>query len=362
MITIRIEHQVDAPAWNERLNRFPGGSIFQTTYWADYYSAYLGTTPWYVTICDGSEVVGQLLALELLRGQESVFAGGRGGWARAMSPLLKALAWWQGPVLRWPGKDLEALEPCFEAIEDLARERNLTGIEDGFLPLQGGYERAGYAFVRHGYAAKLRATNLVDVARPLEQLWDGLKKDVTRTRVRKAQKQGLVFRQLRQPDELPEFHRLVSTWRDEQGFPPYLLARYEQMWARLNTHCTFFLAEHAGQAVGGSGLWHFNGQAHVFTPVYSSEARRERIAAGDFLQWEMIRWCHEQGISTLDLSGVALDPSSAKEAGIRRFKEKWGGQLVEYPVFSRPLKPASWALASFVRTVRRSTRALRAGM
>jgi len=37
-------------------------------------------------------------------------------------------------------------------------------------------------------------------------------------------------------------------------------------------------------------------------------------------------------MKTYDISGVAPDPDSVKEEGIRRFKGKWGGEYLEYPV------------------------------
>ena len=129
----------------------------------------------------------------------------------------------------------------------------------------------------------------------------------------------------------------------------------------MKNHCTFFLTQHSGLSIGGAGLRHFNGQAHLFTPIYSSRAREQRIYAGDFLNWEMMRWCHERGLSIFDLSGVSPSPISAKEAGIRRFEDKWGGTEVEYPVFTYVLKPRYWNLVSFIQGAKHKIRKWRGG-
>lgn len=358
MATVQVERLVGAAAWNAGVAEEPtAGTIFQTTWWADYYAAYLGDTFHFLTVKDGAAVIGRLLVQETLRGQESVLGGPRARLRRAVTPLLRVLLWRQGPVVCQPGRGAEVLRACLDAVETLAAERDVTGIDEAYLPIEraGG---EGPVFAERGYRAEPHATVLIDVAQPLERLWESLKKDVARTPIRKAQKDGVMVRETHSPADVRRFHELVSEWRRDQGFPPYDPSRYETMVSRMGRHCRVFLAEHDGQLMGGAGLWHFNRRAHLFTPVHARAARERRIYVGDLLFWEIIRWCHEAGLAVLDLSGVAPDPATPKEAGIRRFKEKWGGRVTHYAVFSKPLKPASWALTSLVRTVRRSARAV----
>lgn len=362
LLQTEIHARVDAQEWNARLLAFAGGTIYQTTFWADYWSAYLGAVPHYCLVKDGGVVVAQLLLLEMLRGHESLMGRLKTALLPVMRPLLNGLVWWQGPVLGVPeaGRTADVLAACLRAVQDLASERGVTGIEYGSLPLAvpppSDAERA--VFIRSGYDARPHATIRIDCRGSLEALWGHLKSDVARTPIRKAQRDGVTVRMIRTLEDLHVFHRLVNEWRQEQRFPPYRFERHGAMWTHLAPHCAFFLAEHGGEALGGFGLWFFNGTGHLFTPVQSAEARRRKLYVGDLMYWEMIRWCHAQGLAICDLSGVAPAPDSEKELGIRRFKEKWGGRLIEYPMFSQPLHPARWALGNAMRRVSRRARTL----
>ncbi|MBI3629471.1 MAG: GNAT family N-acetyltransferase [Candidatus Rokubacteria bacterium] len=326
--------------------------MFQTTYWGNYLASYLGSRPHYLVIRDGGEVVGQLMLLEMLRGQEVLEAAVGGRVKRLLAPMLKVFNWREGPVVRQGLASGAVVGGCLETVQALARQRNVTGIEEVSPPF-GGTGGVGAAFSEARFVAERRATIRVDVRMPLEALWSRLKADVARTPIRKAEKQGVSVRRLERLPEVDEFCALVAEWRADNGFPPYRPERYRDMFKHLRPHCEFFLAEHEGRAVGCVGLLHFNGQAQLFTPVQSRIAREAKIYVGDLLYWELIRWCHERGLAVLDLGGVAVSPSDDKEAGIRRFKEKWGGDLFEYAVFTRVLKPGRWTAANLMRRLRR---------
>lgn len=356
MLIVDVHDRVDDRAWDARVVASGDGTIFQTSSWGTYSAAYLGDTCHYLVVRDGDRVVGQLLVLETLRGQESALSGRRRPLRRLITPLLKTMQWRQGPVVVRPDDRADVLGACLEAIDALAGEQGVTGMEEVSAP--AGYEPPLLSsFAEHGYRCEARATIVVDVSRSIEQLWDGIKSEA-RTRVRKGQKGGVTVRQLRR-SELPLFHKLVSDWRHSAGFPQYTAARYDEMMRHLGPQCAVFLAEHGGVAAAGAGIWHVGGWGHVFTPVHSPAARD--TGAGDVMQWEMLRWSHEHGLRTLDLAGVAPEPRSDKERGIRRFKEKWGGIVAEYPVFTRVLKPGRWRLADSMRKARRALRSVRHG-
>lgn len=356
-LRVEVSSTVDPVWWNGLLQRVPSGTIYQTTHWAAYWASYVGATPQFLVVREGDTVVAQLLVLEMLKGHESLRGSMAAPLAPLLGPLLRVLTWREGPVIHDESRREEALRVCLREVQRLAQARGATGVEDAYLPLAHSCnEMEQQIFSEFAYTMGRQATVRVNVQQPIEQLWDRLEKDVARTPVRKAQRQHVTVRQLQGTQELNVFFGLVKTWRREQGFPPYAFHRYGKMAAALHPHCVFFLAEHHGEALAGAGLWHFNGQAHLFTPVQSQSARQRGIYAGDCLAWEMIRWCQAQGLRFYDLSGVSPAPASQAEAGIRRFKEKWGGQVIEYPVFTCTLKPMTWKLVSCLQRARRNLR------
>lgn len=99
MIVATVEQEVDTDAWNARDRVLPDGSIFQTTYWASYFMAYLGAQPHYLFLRDGKDIIGRLLILEMLRGHEAFLGRARVSLGRLCRPLLKIFTWRERPLL-----------------------------------------------------------------------------------------------------------------------------------------------------------------------------------------------------------------------------------------------------------------------
>jgi lipid II:glycine glycyltransferase (peptidoglycan interpeptide bridge formation enzyme) len=79
----------------------------------------------------------------------------------------------------------------------------------------------------------------------------------------------------------------------------------------------------------------YNGNVTEMSVVRSDYAVEKNLYPGDAIKWAIIKWGHGQGFRTYDLAGVNPNPETPKEQGIRQFKEKWGGEYVEYPIFTK---------------------------
>jgi hypothetical protein len=352
MIQIDVQSRVSPTEWNEPLRASPQGSVFQTTFWAEYARAYFGAVPHYLTAREDGRVVGQLLALEMPRGGESL-VGRAGPLVALVRAFTRALSWREGPMVVDPARRDAVVEAFLPAVVALARRRGVAGIEESWLPIvtpPGDALRA--AFERAGFALRPRATVRVDLRRPLDDIWTSLEGGVTRTPVRKAEKQGVTFRECVDDTDFERWIGLVDAWRDDQHLPRYVPLKFRGMREHMRGCATFFLAELEGQPVGGAGLWHFAGRAHLFNPAQSVLGRERRIYSGDFVNWEMIRWCHARGFEYYDLSWIPLDPKSAKEEGIRRFKAKWGA-VAEYPIVVQALREWQWSGIDRLKRLRR---------
>ena len=110
------------------------------------------------------------------------------------------------------------------------------------------------------------------------------------------------------------------------------------MWASLRSDLSrfeIFVALEGAKAVGGIGVWAFNGIINEFGAVRSLYGAKKNLYAGDILKWEIIKWGNADGLRCYDLEGVSPDPQSEKDAAIRQFKEKWGGMLKRYGIFTK---------------------------
>jgi hypothetical protein len=98
---------------------------------------------------------------------------------------------------------------------------------------------------------------------------------------------------------------------------------------------TWFVAlDESGDPVGTLGTYRHAG---VATEVMSARDPGFALPSQDLLHWEVIRHHRDAGDQLFDLAGFAPEPADPKEAGIRRFKEKWGGRVVPAPRYDLAL-------------------------
>jgi hypothetical protein len=205
-------------------------------------------------------------------------------------------------------------------------------------------------------------TYLLDLTPPEEELWTRLDGRV-RWGVNKGRKNGVVVEHAASDEDILSYYRLflekgsVPAYRppSEQIFLPGFQRLREEDRARI------IVAKHDGRVVaGGFFLCHAGLVAHHQQAV-SAEGRRLR--AGNLLFWESVLFFKSAGLSTLDMVSVEVaPPEGSREAGVRHFKSRWGGELLDTPVYQY-LSPGLrvWrAIAGKLRLRRRSTPRLRA--
>ena len=96
---------------------------------------------------------------------------------------------------------------------------------------------------------------------------------------------------------------------------------------------TFYMSYRENIPTAVLGCITFGRVASEFMAGQTDIDINESLCGNDLIRWEIIRECARKGVR-YDQSGVALDPKSPKEERIRRFKHKWGGELVKHNIWS----------------------------
>jgi CelD/BcsL family acetyltransferase involved in cellulose biosynthesis len=190
-----------------------------------------------------------------------------------------------------------------------------------------------------GWEADTRGNILVSLNGDEESLWRRLK-PAARKAVQKARRAGVTVRALQDRAELETFYQFVRQVRRKgHRLPLGPIAEMEAFWDHLRPSGSFdlFVAEWRGKPLAGLGAWQYGGHLVEYLSVTSLDLHARSLNPNDMLKWEIIRWARAQGAHTFDLAGIALEPETPKEANIRRFKEKWGGQVTVFWQLSRNL-------------------------
>jgi hypothetical protein len=137
-----------------------------------------------------------------------------------------------------------------------------------------------------------------------------------------------------EPEEIREWYEVVDGFRRRRSLPRFSLQQLREHHVHLGDWRRDFAAYHEGRVVAVMGVLACNGVA-VEVEVGATEAcEKDGLPANDYLKHFVMQWAGEQGMRRYDLAGVALEPADDKERGIRRFKEKWGGDLVAFDAWS----------------------------
>jgi hypothetical protein len=316
------EPRDELAAWDAWLaDRGRRGGFLQTSTWARILGHVEGAS---AHVTRHGEDAG---ALWLLRRESPSGARAR---ARALLRGVSAtLECRDGPVLPEVGAE-EALTALLGQARDLARAQDATRIAVTPPPAAGWSEDSALraAFERAGFAESPWLTGLVDLRHDDDALRSALHRSA-RKAVRRAQEIGVVVRVLDTREEIENvFLRSYAAWSGldlkatvDRALPMHDLDEGDAY--------AWFLAEDSdGVPLGTLGTYRHAG---VATEIASSRNPDSPLPAQDILHWKVLLHHRDLGDEVFDLAGFSPEPESPKEAGIRRFKEKWAGTVRPSP-------------------------------
>lgn len=310
--------------WNDFLSRNSFGTFFQTAYYADYAEKEAGLKPFYLRARENGATAGQLL----------LFKGSRAHGLLANLPLSRLTTRIARSVFASfhsvYGPVAESDEAALALLKKAAEISNGKIREISPHPLQQ-YENA---FSAAGFKRRKWGTFVVDLRKSEEELWKNVDHSA-RKLVNRTLKQAEV-KLVETEGEFKEFHAVLNENR-KRG--KVLLYRYSpllwKIWRETNTGEVFIAREkNSGRVLAGLGISFFNGYLNEWGAGTSNYAIENHVYAQDAIKWSVIKWAKEKNFKWFDLTGVNPCPMNDKEKGIYRFKEKWGGKLVEYPLWS----------------------------
>jgi len=349
--------KVDKKKWNTwMMDKGIYGTIFQSTYWAEYLKKTYGDNPIYVASLDkNGEFQGSLLAIKSSYAKFS-FLTGTGVKYQILSKLYKYLAlpilqyqlpfiyWENGPIITPKSlmddtKHRDIYDSIIQKIVDIAREKNCYEIKFArpafFEDYKDIYSLFGFQDYRMG-------TLLNNLDQSLEVLWKNLTSKC-RYSIKNAEKKGIEITRAQNLNELKEFYDLnVQTYK-RAGTKIFPFSYYKLLWDYFYpiNKIDVFIARYRDNPVATGLFLKHNKIMHIFTGGDSDYQRSNKLYATEFLMWQVLKRAHETGFKYFDHSGVELykiDAGDKRAKGIYRYKSKFGGELVEYHDYRKHIK------------------------
>lgn len=317
--TTRLLKPDEHASWNAYVASDPAGDVLQTTAWGDLKAA-SGWSPTVLASLDGKTIRGGMMLL------------------RRALPLGRSILYApRGPVLDW--SDTETLTDLVSGVRVHGKRTGAilvkidpptedpqaaTALQSLGFQQVGGEGGFGGTQPRCVMQLDLAGRTQDELLASFHQKW--------RYNIRLAGKKGVTIRCSDNIQDLRDFYNLLLLTAKRDGFRVRDYAYFERMWNVLADRgwMRLFLGEVEGEPVCGA-LSYLFGDRCWYTYGASANVHREKMP-NYLMQWDMIRWAHDNGCRWYDFRGVSCTPDDPndKTAGLNRFKSGFQPRFVRY--------------------------------
>jgi hypothetical protein len=314
--------------WNQSLleGHTESLTLFHTTFWMDRMEALLGFKPHYFCVSDDA---GPLLKIAVQTFREKTGFVRKSLRAIKHGRLLKTSnVSWNGQPVAFRKAGEEAYSKLAEALVEFIRDEKLA-FSQGEWPVQMVHT------LPPQFNRKTWATLKIMLDGGFEATQEKMK-HAARKAVNKAIRDGVTVRRIDTLEELRSYSDFAHECAKRYGKKLIGFKDFETMWEHIRTNGIYetFVAEHGGEMIGSLSVWGYGIHIAELGSFQSERSYSEKLYGSDLIKWEIIRWACGNGIESFDLSGIDPAPVDAKAKSIKQFKEKWGGNYLEYLILN----------------------------
>jgi serine/alanine adding enzyme len=322
------------PLWDKYVNEHPKGSVFHTSGMVRVFQATKGHKP---------------LALASLGPDGGITALLVGVRVQTLPPPMGRLSsravFYAEPLCHDDPDSMKALSQLVARHDaDVGRSVLFAEVRPLYAPGSERIvlERAGYEFLEY-------LNYVYDVAQPVDAIWSELHKSAQRD-ARQCERRGHVVREVPIETAIDELYPLLKLSYGHSGVPLADRSLFDAAAQELYPQgmAKFFAVYNGPTPVAMDVMLTFKDRIYLW---YGGVTRDTVGSPCTFLRWYELKWAHENGYAICD-SGGAGWPNIPY--GVRDFKRKFGGELVQFGRYRKVFSPWKLALAERVYKIKRS--------
>lgn len=240
---------------------------------------------------------------------------------------------WGGPLVQ--NNDLDVYEGLYKQYQKeqsfaiYTQVRNLSD-QSAFLTLM---RELNYTYEEH-------LNILIDLEKTEEQLWSEVHSK-RRNEIRRAQKEGTMVELSNGPDTLPKCYLILREVYQRAKLPLPSIDHFEALLQNSTEEegLRIFVAKCEDKIIGcmfclAYGTTLFDYYAGAYRENYDKYPN-------DLLPWEVFRWGKQNGFRRFDFGGAG---KPGVPYGVREYKKKFGGEMVNYGRFEKIHFPLLYGL------------------
>ncbi len=161
------------------------------------------------------------------------------------------------------------------------------------------------------------AFHVLSLEPPLSQIFSAFHKDSMQRRIRRAERDGLLYEKGCSEEIFDSFYRLLIMTRARHGLPPPPRSWFSNLLANLRSHAEIHVARKGSQTI--AAIMSFRFKDTIVDKYACSDHNFHQIGAMPFLFWRLIEGSKAEGMKKLDFGRTDLDAHS-----LIRFKDHFG--------------------------------------
>lgn len=169
--------------------------------------------------------------------------------------------------------------------------------------------------------------------------------------IRKAIKDGVYVESGCTEDLLDKYMDMDrATWERSQcnGVPKEF---YLKRMASFPDNCRIFISYFDGVPQSGAFIYYDADKAYY---MFGANKDHPHNGAGNLLQWEIVLWLKKIGVKSYSFVGCRIqEDEDSKYHEIQRFKQRFGGELLEGYMFKSVLNPVMYKLYVFALSLKK---------
>jgi lipid II:glycine glycyltransferase (peptidoglycan interpeptide bridge formation enzyme) len=224
-------------------------------------------------------------------------------------------------------------KPMLDSLKRIAKDQNclFVKLEPNIAPHPQTHQFLIENGCRPGKPLFTNYTFQIDLTKSEDELLPQMK-EKTRYNVRLAQKHGVIVKEDNSPQAFETYLKLTFETVKRQKFFAHNRKYHELMWETLQPAGIAHLltAIYQEKILVAWILFLFNGV--LYYPYGASSNEHREVMASNLIMWEAMRWGKSHGVKIFDLWGcLGPNPNPSNPwYGFHRFKEGYGGKLVEF--------------------------------
>jgi len=311
------------PRWNEFIKEHPAASISHSAGWLEALRRTYGYEPVVVTTSERNEALSNGIVLCRVR-----------SWATGYRLVSLPFSDHCDPLVD-DTRELEALIAFLKAEVESGRYKYLE-----IRPLWG--MKSGIPQRLHMEEDEACCTHQLDLSPSLDELYRKFHKSCVQRKIRKAEREGLLYEDGHSEELLSKFYKLQLQTRRRHQLPPQSMAWFRNLADCLGKKLKVRVVTKNGRPIASIITTHFRD-----TTVYKygcSDVRYNNFGGMFLLMWHAIQDAKASGARCFDLGR-----SQKENGGLIAFKEHWGSTKIpltyhRYPGGINTVVQSAWKL------------------